>query len=82
MKKNIIIGVLVVTNIMFLVFGFIQKQAADESLFVANQQRELAIQAQMKAKQAEGDALKQMQLAEQQVIIARNQAEKAAEALH
>ena len=31
MKKNIIIGVLVVTNIMFLVFAFIQKQAADEA---------------------------------------------------
>ena len=81
MKKNIVIGVLVITNFLTLVFAFIQKQAADESRVQYEKTLMDAVDQQENAKamihRANGEARKAKIEAERQTELARLEAEKA-----
>ena len=79
MKKNIIIGVLVVANFLAFVFAFIQKQSADMHQSDAIRAHDIAREQTKVAEQALANATKQMQLAEYQSIIVKQEAEKAKE---
>lgn len=74
MKKNIIIALLVITNILLYLYGQQQRSEANEALMVANQQRELAEEIQLKAIKAEELALEILHKAQAQVEIAKQEA--------
>ncbi len=76
----IVLGTATVVSLIFLVFAFIQKSQADKAKDAAllaqaqtEEQRKLAVQNEVKAKEAAEEARKQQALAEEQ----RNLAEKA-----
>ncbi|MBX2899452.1 MAG: hypothetical protein KF775_07370 [Cyclobacteriaceae bacterium] len=70
MKKNIIIGFLVMATVLSLIFGFSQKRRADTNEAMVNEYQKIAHEMKQKAEE-------QAKIAEQQMKIAEYQKERA-----
>jgi WD40 repeat protein len=64
----IILGIAAVISILFLVFAFIQKQAADEQKLIAVQQKDLAVANEQIAVEQTAEAVRQKSIADDRYI--------------
>lgn len=81
MKKNLTIAALSLTTIISVGFAFIQRTESDKSKIQALEQRLIAEQQKILARQAAQEAMLHREMADQQREMAMLNAEKLAEAL-
>jgi len=82
MKKNIIIILLILTNCLFLLYGYQQKIQGDEHLVVAEQQSQLAHEAMEEARLAKIEADRVAELAHANAEYARQNADSLRAKFH
>lgn len=77
MKKNLIIGLLIIVSLGSLTFGYFQKERADEQEALAIEQSKIAREAVIRAEQSQKESEMQRQIAEFYAVRALEQAEMA-----
>lgn len=63
MKKNLIIGLLVIVSLLSLSYGFVQKRRADEQEAIAVLQEKIAKEATIRAQLSQMEAERQREMA-------------------
>ena len=70
MKKNLIIGLLIIVSLLSSTYGYFQKERANEQEALATENAQIAREAEIRAEQSQKEAVMQRMIAVQQAAMA------------